>query len=215
MQNRTIGLTTLLTAALLLAGCASAYYSTMEKFGIEKRDILTDRVEDAREAQGDAKEQLADALERYRSVINIEGGKLEKVYDRLNSSFKRSEARANEVTERINEIEEVADDLFDEWKTEIGEYSDIELRSQSEGLLADTQRDYRQMLSAMRQAEASMGPVLTLFNDQVLFLRHNLNARAIGTLDSELRTIELATSSAIRDMERSIEEASRFIQSMG
>jgi F0F1-type ATP synthase membrane subunit b/b' len=205
----------LATAALLaLYGCASAYYGTLEKFGIEKRDILTDRVEDAREAQTDAKEQFSDALERYRAVINIDGGDLEKVYDRLNASLQQSETRAEEVRTRVDEIESVGDDLFDEWKDEINEYSDAALRRQSESLLRTTQQDYRQMLAAMRRAEASMDPVLTLFNDQVLFLRHNLNARAIGSLDAELGNIEAATAAAIAEMEQSIAEAGRFISSM-
>jgi hypothetical protein len=81
-------------------------------------------------------------------------------------------------------------------------------------MLRDTQRDYGQMNTAMRRAEAAMAPVLTLFNDQVLFLRHNLNARAIGSLEAELADIEAATASAIIEMEQSIAEASRFISSI-
>ncbi len=201
-------------AFLALGGCASAYYGTLEQFGIEKRDILTDRVKDAREAQTDAKEQFSDALERYRAVIKLDGGDLETVYDRLNASFVKSQSSAQAVTARIDEIETVADDLFAEWKTEIGDYSDAELRGRSEALLRETQQDYRQMLAAMRRAETSMAPVLTLFNDQVLFLRHNLNARAIASLDSELQGIEAATGNAIAEMEQSIAEAGRFISSM-
>ena len=68
--------------------------------------------------------------------------------------------------------------------------------------------------SAMRRADAAMDPVLTLFRDQVLFLRHNLNARAIGSLETELADIERATANLIREMERSIEEASRFIDAL-
>lgn len=204
----------LITCCLLLGGCASAYYGTLEKFGIEKRDILTDRVEDARGAQADAKEQFADSLERYRSVVTVNGGDLETIYDRLSASFSRSESRAKEVSDRIAAIESVADDLFAEWTSEISQYSDASLRQKSESLLRNTQRDYQKMLSAMQRAEATMTPVLTLFRDQVLFLRHNLNARAIGSLESELASIEAATVSAIAEMEESIAEASRFISSM-
>lgn len=214
MKTRRIIFISFLAALLTLSGCASAYYGALEKIGIEKRDILTDRVEDARDAQTDAKEQFEDALERYRSVIKVDGGDLEKVYDRLNASFQRSESKAQDVTGRIDEIETVADDLFEEWEDEIGEYSDANLRRQSQGLLRDTQRDYRQMLTAMRRAEKSMAPVLSLFRDQVLFLRHNLNARAIGSLQTELQNIESATTAAIAEMEQSIAEASRFIHSM-
>ena len=35
----------------LVAGCSSAYYNTMEKLGVHKRDIMVDRVGEARDAQ--------------------------------------------------------------------------------------------------------------------------------------------------------------------
>ena len=93
-----------------------AMHGHLEGF-LKERDIpmsrLTDRVEDAREAQTEAKEQFSDALERYRAVINIDGGDLEKVYDRLNASLERSEARAQTVRTRVDQIESVGDDLCD------------------------------------------------------------------------------------------------------
>ena len=49
--------------------CSTAYYSALEKVGIEKREILVDRVEDARDAQEDASEQFASALDQFRSVV--------------------------------------------------------------------------------------------------------------------------------------------------
>jgi hypothetical protein len=122
------GLFILIAWHLALSACAPAYYATLEKFGIEKRDILTDRVDDARKAQANAKEQFEDALDRYREVVNINGGNLETIYGRLNASFKKSESRAAAVTERIEEIQSVADDLFTEWEAEIGDYSDASLR---------------------------------------------------------------------------------------
>lgn len=199
---------------LLLSGCATAYYNTLEKFGIEKRDILASRIDDAQDAQGDAKEQFTSALERYRSVIKVDGGEVEEVYDTLNADFERSQSRAADVSERIDEVESVAEDLFDEWQEEIALFSDADLRRQSQAMYRETRRDYRELLQAMHRAEAKMDPVLTLFQDQVLFLRHNLNARAIGSLRAELDTIEQATQSLIEEMERSIAEANAFVASM-
>lgn len=201
-------------AILLAAGCTAAYYQALERIGIEKRDILVDRVEDARDAQNDAKEQFQSALDQYRSVISFDGGDLEEVYDRLNASYERSESRAQAVSDRIGAVERVAGDLFDEWEVELDEYSDAGLRRQSERLLDETRAQYQQVIGAMRRAEGAMSPVLTLFQDQVLFLRHNLNARAIGALETELDAIEQATQASIDEMERAIAEASAFIESM-
>jgi hypothetical protein len=197
-----------------LASCTTAYYRALETVGVEKRDILVDRVEEARDSQTAAKEQFTSALDRYRNVVHVDGGDLEEIYDQLAAEFERSEARAQVVEERVAAVESVADDLFDEWEDEIGEYSDSGLRGQSQRLLTDTRAEYRQLMAAMRRAEAAMDPVLTLFRDQVLFLRHNLNARAIGSLETELADIERATANLIEEMERSIAEASRFIEAL-
>jgi hypothetical protein len=205
---------TILTAAAALSSCSAAYYRAMETFGVEKRDILVDRVEAARDAQNDAKEQFSSALEQYRSVVSFDGGDLEEAYDRINAAYERSESRAQNVTNRIDAVERVAEDLFDEWEDELDEYSDAGLRRRSERLLGDTRGQYQQVVSAMRRAESAMFPVLTLFQDQVLVLRHNLNARAIGALENELESIERATAALIDEMERAIAEASEFIDSM-
>ena len=204
-----------LAAMPFLSSCTTAYYQALETVGIEKRDILASRVEDARESQTEAKDQFTSALDRYRSVVNVEGGELEQIYERLAGELERSQARADAVEERVGAVESVADDLFDEWEAEIGEYCDPQLRRRSQQLLTTTRSDYRRLIAAMQRAESAMDPVLTLFNDQVLFLRHNLNARAIGSLESELADIERATANLIEEMERSIAEASRFIEALG
>lgn len=199
---------------LSIAACSATYYRALETIGIEKRDILVSRVEDARDAQNAAKEQFQSALEQYQSVVAFDGGELEEVYDRLNASYERSESRAATVSQRIDAVQRVAEDLFAEWEDELDEYSDAGLRRQSEQLLRQTRDRYGEVLAAMRRAESAMAPVLELFQDQVLVLRHNLNARAIGALENELDAIEDATAELIDEMERAIAEASRFIEAM-
>ena len=204
----------LLFMSLLLAACSSTYYRAMEGVGIEKRDILVDRVEDARDAQDDAAEQFASALDRFRSVVEVGGGDLEDTYDNLSNEYERSLSRADEVSERIDSIEGVAADLFEEWEQELEQYSSPTLRANSAALLRDTRTRYGGLMSAMRRAEASMPPVLEAFRDQVLVLKHNLNAMAIGALRNELDSIERDTARLIAEMQKAISEANAFIASM-
>ena len=199
---------------VLLGGCSSAYYKTMEGLGIEKRDILVDRVEDARDAQGSASEQFASALDQFRSTVNFDGGDLEETYDRLNDEYENSVAGAAEVSDRIAAVEKVAEDLFSEWEQELEQYSRSDLRRSSAGLLRDTRKRYSQLMTTMQRAERSMEPVLAAFHDQVLVLKHNLNARAIGALRNELDSIERDTANLIRQMQTASAEANAFIDSM-
>ncbi len=214
MSTKSIWFIAAVFSLALLGACSSAYYKTMEGFGIEKRDILVDRVEEARDAQGDASEQFASALDQFRATVNFDGGDLEKTYDRLNTEYERSVAEAEEVSGRIDAVQDVAEDLFAEWERELDQYSKAELRRTSASLLNDTRSRYKQLMTSMRRAERSMDPVLESFEDQVLFLKHNLNARAIGALRNELDSIERDTATLITQMQKAIDEANAFIDSM-
>jgi phage shock protein A len=203
-----------LLLAVALAGCSSAYYATMEKVGYDKREILADRVENARESQQDAKEQFADALARYKSVVDFDGGTLEDKYETLKAEYDDSEAMAAKVRDRIASVEDVAQALFDEWTTEIGQYSSASLKRDSQKKLAATKSRYARLIKAMKKASGTMDPVLAAFKDQVLYLKHNLNAKAIAALEGQLGTIRTDVDSLIREMEKSIAEADAFIKTL-
>lgn len=204
----------LLAVVLLLSGCASAYYNTMETFGVHKRDILVDRVEDARDAQQEGQKQFESALAQFRSVIEVNAGELEKTYDQLNSEYKQSVASAERIRERIDAIEKVAGALFKEWEEELDSYSSANLRRDSEQKLKTTKRKYKQMIELMKTSEKRLDPVLQAMEDQVLFLKHNLNTRAIDSLRQEVVRIDNDVEQLVAALKQSIAEADRFIQTM-
>lgn len=204
----------ILALALLLSSCQSAYYGMMEKFGRHKRDILVGRVKKARDAQEDAKEQFASALEKFQAVVEMPGGELQDQYDVLNAELERSESRAKAVRERIQAVEDVAEALFDEWKDELELYSDASLRRASERRLRETRERCSELLAAMWRAESKIEPVLKPLRDQVLFLKHNLNAQAVAALRGELKTVQSDVAALIRDMEAAIAQADTFIRRM-
>jgi phosphoenolpyruvate-protein kinase (PTS system EI component) len=197
-----------------LAGCQTAYYNTMEKLGVYKRDILVDRVEEARNSQDEAKEQFKSALDRFSAVLQFDGGDLEEKYTQLNAEFEASMERAEEVRDRIDSVEDVGEALFAEWEQELEQYSRADLRRASESRLRETRDHYQRLIRAMRKAERSMDPPLEAFQDQVLFLKHNLNARAIASLEAELASVRSNVRILISDMEKSIAEADAFIKGL-
>lgn len=201
-------------SAVALTGCSSIYYGTMEKFGVHKRDIMVDRVEEARDAQQDAKKQFANALEQFKSVVNIKGGDLEAKYNKLNAEYERSVSRAQAVHDRIAAVENVSDALFSEWKSEIKQYDSDALRRSSQQKLDETKAKYVHLIAAMKKAASRIDPVLKPLHDQVLFLKHNLNAQAIASLNDELISVQTNVDSLVKDMESAIAEADSFIKTM-
>lgn len=200
---------------LLLAfsgtGCKSASNAFWEKMGYEKRELLVSDVKKARDAQNDAKEEIKTTMQRFKEVTGFQGGDLEAKYNKLKASYDDSSARAGKVSSRIGDVEKTAGDLFGEWEKELAEYTDAKLREQSRDQLTDTRSRYRELLTAMRQAESRMKPVLDRFNNAVLSLKHSLNAAAIAGLQGTAIEIEQDVAKLIVDMERSIDEANSFI----
>jgi len=91
---------TLSVMLAVLCGCSGVYYSTMEKLGYPKREMLVDRVQKARDAQEEAKEQFQSALEEFTAVTGYQGGDLEKMYNRLRDQLQRSESMMSRASAR-------------------------------------------------------------------------------------------------------------------
>jgi hypothetical protein len=214
VQAEHVCLGVLMALVFFAGGCSKAYYGAMEKMGIHKRDILVDRVENARDAQSEAQSQFKDALEQFGAVVKIESTDLKNEYEKLNAEYEASEKAAKNVSDRIDKVESVAEDLFAEWEEELTLYKNSAMRRSSAQKLQDTRKRYQEMLASMHRAEKSMTPVLRTFQDNVLFLKHNLNAQAIGSLRSEFSNLKVEIEGLINHMNDAIHTSNRFIEDL-
>jgi len=222
MRPSTILVATLVAAVTVLAACDRAkeaarekYYNALEKVGFERREVLVKRVDGARDAQQKAQEQFRDALEEFKSLVGYKGGELEAKYEKLRGEYDDAKKRADTVTERIQSVRNVAGSLFREWETEIGQYTDPALARESRRELTETRRRYEQLVGVMEKAASKMEPVLGRLHDQVLFLKHNLNAKVLGSLKGTADALQTDVTKLIADMQVSIQEADAFIKDMG
>lgn len=199
---------------LTLAGCASTGIAIKEKLGYAKREQLVDAVEAARDDQTEAKQQFQSALAEFLAVTRVDAGELESRYEALRTELGRCEGRADDVHDRVRSVERVAKALFAEWEDELDQYASASLRQASAAQLRETRARYDRLLNAMHAAEQRMEPVLVAFRDQVLFLKHNLNARAIAALGSTVSEVESDVQRLVAEMESSIDAANAFIASM-
>lgn len=199
----------------IFSGCASVQYAGYEKLGIHKRDILVDRVEDARDAQEDTKEEFVSAYENFRNLVGTPGGDLEKKYNKLNAELETAEDGVADIDKRLKDVERVASDLFAEWNQELQQYTNPKYRQSSERKLIVTRQRYSQLMKAMQTARGRVDPVLFVLQDHVLFLKHNLNAQALSSLQNEVSSVETRVGELVREMQTAIDEANSFIADVG
>lgn len=199
---------------IVTTGCSKIYYESMEKVGIHKRDIMVDRVENVQESQEDAQKEFKSALEQFSSLVKIENSDLKSAYEKFNDQYEDAKEASEEVSKNIDKLEDVSLALFDEWAQEIEQYQNAKLKSQSKTKLKNTQAKYKAMMRSMRQSEKSMEPILATFYDNVLTLKHSLNAQAIGALEGEFKSLKSDVTLLIQQMNNSIKESDKFIQEM-
>jgi Protein of unknown function (DUF2959) len=212
--NRRRAALALCLCACLLGGCRSTYYSVMETFGKQKRDLLKDALTDAGEAQQDATEQFKDALTQLKELTGYDGGELEKRYNAFKGEYDACTEASDAVSGRIRKVEQIADDLFAEWDKELAEISSANLRADSRRKLGQTKARYETLHGSLVKAEGTLAPVLTQMKDYVLYLKHNLNAVAVGSLKTEAESISAEINRLIGDMNRSIQQTESFVKEL-
>lgn len=187
------------------------YYSAKESIGEHKRDIVVYQVEQACTSLQDTRNEFEDALIKFKSLVYVSDSSLEHRYNMLNRKYQFCRSKSDAVSNRIRAIEDVSQALFAEWEHELNEYTDRNLRNSSKQQLKEAKQNYTKLIKTMRQAETKIHPVLAAFKDQVLFLKHNLNARAISALHHEFTEIAIDIAQLIQAMEMTIMEANRFV----
>jgi DUF2959 family protein len=204
----------LIVFALLLSGCQSTYYKAMSTLGKEKRDILVQRIKDAKKDQDQTKQQLQTTMESFQALTGFKGGSLEKSYKRLNSDYESAASQAGKLHDKIQSIDQVSNDLFKEWQGEINAMDNSKLKSQDTVMLRNAKTRQATYMRAMRRTEDQIEPVLKAFHDQVLFLKHNLNARAIGSLKNTSAGLQSDVAGLVQSIDASSQEADKLISSL-
>ena len=200
---------------LLFSGCAnSVYYAGMEKVGFHKRDIMVDRVKNVQESQKEAQEEFKSALDQFGSLVTIKDSDLKSSYEKFNDEYEDVTQAAEELSTKIDKLENVSLALFEEWDDELSLYKNQKLKAQSQKNLKVTKSKYTSMMRSMRSSEKSMTPILDTFRDNVLILKHSLNAQAIGALQGEFGTLKKEISVLISRMNQSIKASNTFIKEM-
>lgn len=205
---------------LILMGCQSAVqkavqetkYSAYEVFGVQKRDLLKKEVKAVREEQKETQDEFKEAMERIKALTQFNGGKLEREYRRINASYEDARDQAEVLRGRIRQVDVIAQDLFKEWAGEIDQIETPSLKAESRRSLGRTQKRYQEMYAQLKKSEGRMDPVLSRLKDQVLYLKHNLNAQAVGSLKGESLSIQKDIERLLEEMKTSIEAADQFIR---
>jgi tetratricopeptide (TPR) repeat protein len=191
-----------------------AFLNARETIGEHKRILVVQHVEQACQSMQETKGEFQDALEQLKTLASISETALDHRYNLLNRQYQFCRAKSENVSNRIKAIETVSEALFLEWEKELNDYTNKTLRNNSKQQLRLAKQNYTRLIKTMKNAESKIQPVLSALKDQVLYIKHNLNARAIAALRHEFIEIGLDISQLIFAMEQTIAEANLYVNAI-
>jgi SMC interacting uncharacterized protein involved in chromosome segregation len=207
---RRIILTTIAISAALV-GCKSTYYKAAETVGYEKREMLTDRMQDARDSQVAAKQQLQTALYTLRRVGSVPETEVADLHHDLDTEVDRASEQLDDLHEDIASVESVAQAMFDDWEDDLAKYESEDLRARSRQELQETRQNYSALIGSLRETEQKLQTVIAPLKDQVMAIEHAMKAGQAPEKSDDLDDVREKISTLIEELDDSIDRTQRFI----
>lgn len=193
---RTVAVVLLLSLASACRSTSNGSFLLFGGSGMPQEDLV-ERVRGAQDEVSEGREDFGAAFNLYQRLSAPQAVELDELSDDFADSIESCAARASDVAERIESVRGEADALFKGWNEQLARFSGETLRKKSEAMMLDTQARAQRVLAALERVEARAQPMLLKLQDYALFFHHNLNARAIATLqdtykdfDSEFKALE-------------------------
>ena len=160
----------------------------------------------------DARGDFAEVFRLYQRLTAPQAAELEDLSETFEDALETCQDRAKHLTKRLDAVQRENDELVQDWQAELQQFSGETMRKKSESMLQETHGRSKRVLDALTRVQDRMQPVVLKLQDYALFFHHNLNARAIATLqdtykdfDAEFRALESEFGKARQEVDAFLE----------
>lgn len=185
-----------------------------EEDGHKRADKVIKRVERVMKEMTDARHGIEKALEAYGAMLQNDVDNRRSTYKDLITAVERSHKRQKEMEKRVKEMAKEALNFFKAWKKSLKNIQSKELVRRSRERLDDSRGRYDEMLAAWRQAADQFKVVTGNLSDQLLYLGHELNADAAGSLREDKAKLDGMANTLFDQVDDFASIASEYIGSL-
>lgn len=207
---------TIAAAALMLAGCASAVYDSLDRRGVDAKTVLIQRVTELRADAAAAKSGMDGARTALAAIDGLEGAALARQIDRARAAGEDAALAAQGVRLSADSMKTAAGRYFAAREEELGllKTSEANLRAAKEALARATGA-YRAYVSTLDAASLRLSPALSLYDAEVTALRKSPTSAAAAAARAGERANALAAAlDAGNGLVAATNEADRFLETL-
>lgn len=185
--------------------------NALETVGVKtKHDLLAERVQEIIALQEEAKQHIEVAFDALSNVSG-DANAIEIQLDEIADTYESGEGVTQDLKKQIEAVNDIANALFREWRSELRQYTNKNLRKKSAENLSDTKKQYVAVYLSMQTAYKSIEPLLGLMHDNRLYLKHNRTEKALEGFQSEVEAVGNDMASIIKNIEGSIQQSEAFV----
>jgi len=175
------------------------------------QQALVDSVRSAAVETEESQEDYGSALNLFQRLTAPQAVEIETLNEDFDEALEECQQRADDLAERLESVRTEADTLFQSWTQDLEHFSGDALRKKSEAMMVETQARAQRVITSLESVRASMTPVLLKLQDYSLFFRHNLNARAIATLEDTYKGFDSEFTALNQELEQARAEMATFL----
>ncbi|HEX5137005.1 MAG TPA: DUF2959 family protein [Planctomycetota bacterium] len=160
------------------------------KSGPADVDDLVAAVEKVNKELDASKASMLSAVQGLQSITAPDfQGDAAKAHKDLVKAVEASEDQADDLRNRIEEMQAAAAPVFDQWTKDLEAYSNPEMRQRSQARLAAARERYDAVVAAVDPLLVEYESINQSLRDHVLFLKHDMNPAAIATIQDDVRSV--------------------------
>lgn len=197
--------------AIGIAGCrGSRAYDVSQTLVVQRRQILVNQAQEARESQLAAKRELTSAIRTLEALEHDTPAPPGLIRADLETEVETAKEARGALRRDVDSMARAATVLFEDWRAQLVRYADEHERETSRMLLIEAMRSYRGLIDVLRSTEQDLDAVIPLLERQVAMLEHQppiprVPARpGIGEVKDQI-------SQVVDSLDSSIEETEKYI----
>ncbi len=196
---------------LLLSACRSNGALLLFGGDDDPQARLVERVHGAREQVSEVQTEFQTAFELFQRLTAPQAVELEELEDDFEDSFENCQEESEDLDGTLTAIRADSEKLFADWSADLERFSGDALRKKSETMMVETQERSQRVIASLESVQSKMEPVLMQLQDYALFFNHNLNPRAIATLEDTYDDFDAEVKAMRIEIEKAQEEMRSFL----
>ncbi len=207
--------TLMIAVMLILTGCASAVYDSLERRGVDAKTVLIGRVGDAREDALGAAAKVEIAAAALKAAKGLEGPALARQIDTARAGAQDAAVAAQALRLSADTVGASGARYFEEWEEEISLYQTPEEQDAAAAKLKAQAEAHRRLGGALGAASLRLSPALTILNDEIDVLRKNpTSGVVVASRAARIDAAGAAAAEASASLRGAGAEADRFLAAL-